>query len=108
MLTNPVEEVEQHPAPGSAMGQLSSSEDAEMENVQNLQDSAAPIPRLGFNRTVSVSPSRHEPGTPLNPQGEPTTTNPQTPFLPARDSSGGKMYGSLQLPMARPTLTKLL
>jgi hypothetical protein len=87
---NPVEEVEQHLAPGTTMGQLGSQEDTEMENVEIPQETTATTPQLGINRTISVPPSRHELKIRLNPQGEPTTTNPQSSTLPARDSSGGK------------------
>jgi hypothetical protein len=87
---NHVKEVEQQPASGTTMGQLGSQEDTEMENVEIPQETAANIPRLGISRTTSVPPSRHELEICLNPQVEPTTINPQSSTLTARDSSGGK------------------
>ncbi len=109
---NHVKEVEQQPASGTTMGQLGSQEDTEMENVEIPQETAANIPRLGISRTTSVPPSRHELEIRLNLQGEPTTINPQSSTLTARDSSGGKnvwfaaatpgqtiVYGSTMVPL---------
>jgi hypothetical protein len=93
-----IDEAEQHPASGPTIGQHSSQEDTEMENVEISQETTANTPRSGISRTISVPSSRHEHEKRLNSQGESPPVNLQSTTLPARIPQGGEMYGLLQLP----------